>query len=230
MYRPVAILAASLALATSAAAQQQNPISFDTISKAKNGQWAEYTMSMKGQPQTIKMRYSVVERSDKLIGLEVDSQTPMGPVIMRMQFTAASPDTWSLSKALVQVGEQKKQMTPEEMKSGDIKKGETQGKLVGNEAVTVPAGKFDTKHYQRKVVMPGQPGEQQIEVWMSDKAGPTGLVKMSSANGVDVVLSSTGNDAKAKLSFDAAQTPNKTEKTEKSDQGEKSVKPAKPQK
>jgi hypothetical protein len=231
MHRSVAVVAfaASLGLAVTASAQQSNPISFDTISKAKNGQWAEYTMSMKGQAQTIKMRYALVERGDKMLGLEVDSQTPMGPVVMHMQYSATGPEAWSMSKAVVQVGEQKKFMTAEEMKSGDIKKADLPGKLVGTETVTVPAGKFETKHYTRKTVMPGQPGEQQIDVWMSDKAPPTGLVKMTAANGVEAVLSGTGGDAKAKLSLDAK--PEKSDKSDKSDKTEKSDKAAtKPQK
>jgi hypothetical protein len=221
MHRSVAafVFAAGLGLAATAAAQQQNnPISFDAISKAKNGQWAEYTMSMKGQAQTIKMRYAIVERTDKTFGLEVDSQTPMGPVVMHMLYTASGPETWSISKAAMQVGEQKKFMTPEEMKSGDIKKTDSPGKLVGTETVTVPAGKFEAKHYQRKVTMPGA-GEQQVDVWMSEKASPTGLVKMTAASGVEGVLSATGSDAKAKLSLEAKPAP--TDKPEK---------PTKPQK
>src|SRR5260370_42545476 len=117
MHRPVAavVLAAGLCLAATASAQQQNPISFDAISKAKSGQWAEYTMSMKGQAQTIKMRYAVVERSDKLLGLEVDSKTPMGPVLMHMQFNQAGPESWNLAKAVAQTGGQKQFLSPEEM-------------------------------------------------------------------------------------------------------------------
>jgi hypothetical protein len=217
-----ALISATISVGSVAFAQQQNPISFDAINKAKNGQWAEYTMSMKGQAQTIKMRYAVVERSDKLLGLEVDSKTPMGPVVMHMQFTPTNAETWNMSKAVVQIGEQKKFMTAEEMKTGDIKKADAPGKLVGTETVTVPAGKFEAKHYQRKATMPGAPGEQTIDVWMSEKALPTGLVKMAASNGVEAVLSGTGSDAKAQLSLDA---------TDKGAAGEKAAKPAaKPQK
>jgi len=222
------VLVAGLGLAATASAQQNYPISFETISKAKSGQWAEYTMSMKGQAQTIKMRYAIVERSDKQLGLEVDSNTPMGPVVMHMLYTSTGPEAWNLSKAVVKMGDQKKFMSPEEMKSGEIKKADTPGKLLGTESVTVPAGKFEAKHYQRKAAMPGAPGETQIDVWMSDKAGPTGLVKMTAANGVEAVLSSTGSDAKSQLSFDAAPATDKADKTDKSDKP--TAKPVKPQK
>lgn len=201
MRRTVAVFAllAVFSLTRAALAEQQNPISFDAISKAKNGQWAEYTMSMKGQPQSIKMRYALVERSDKQIGLEVDSKTPMGPVLMHMLFTSSGADAWNMTKVVVLINGKKNTMPAEQMKTGDIKKADTPGKLIGSESVTVPGGTFQSKHYQRQAQMPGQATPQTIDVWMSDKALPTGLVKMSAANGVEAVLSSTGGDAKSQL-------------------------------
>jgi hypothetical protein len=235
MHRTVAAVAfvAILGVTAVASAQQQNnPISYEAISKAKSGQWADYTMSMKGQAQSIKMRYAVVERSDKQMVLELESTMPppMGQVVMHMQYSN-SGDAWNMSRAMVLYGEQKKFLTAEELKTGEIKKGDLPGQLVGTEAVTVPGGKFEAKHYTRKVMMPGSPTEQRIDVWMSDKAGPTGLVRMSAENGVEAVLSATGSDAKAKLSFDAAPATDKTDKTDKTEKTDKSEKkPAKPQK
>ena len=52
-----------------AGAQQQNPISYDALAKSKAGQWSEYTMTAKGQPQTIKMKYALVAKSDKAVYL-----------------------------------------------------------------------------------------------------------------------------------------------------------------
>src|SRR5262249_58174163 len=65
------------------------------------------------------------------------------------------------------------------------------------EKVKVPAGTFECKHYTR--VMPKEAGGSTVDLWMSDKATPTGLVKMADSRGVEVVLSSTGSDAKAKM-------------------------------
>jgi hypothetical protein len=196
------VAALALAVASAAHAQQSNPISFDTISKSKSGQWADYAMTMKGQSQTLKMRYAVVDKSAKQLVLEAGSDTQMGKVTMKMQYSLGA-DGWSMARAMMQVGEQKQFMTPEQMKAGEIKKSDTPGQLVGTESVTVPAGKFEAKHYQRKATM-GPAGEQTIDVWMSDKAMPTGLVKMTASNGIEAVLAATGNDAKPMVSFDVA--------------------------
>jgi hypothetical protein len=202
MHRFSLFVAVALLASPAFAQQANNPISFEALSRAKNGQWAEYTMSMKGQAQSIKMRYALVEKSDKTIGLEVDSNTPMGPMLMHMQFTSGGADTWNMTKAVAKIGEQKQYMTAEQLKTGDVKKSDTPGKLVGTESVTVPAGKFEAKHYTRKVSMPGAGGETTLDVWMSDKVEPTGLVKMAASNGVEAVLTATGNDAKSQLPLD----------------------------
>jgi hypothetical protein len=199
----VVTFAAACLLGRAALAQQQNPISYDAVAKAKAGQWAEYTMSMKGAPQTIKMRYALVEKTDKSMALEVDSQTPMGPVLMHMQFSAA-PDAWKLDKARVQANGQTKDIGAAELQNGAIKRNDPPGKQIGAEAtITVPAGKFAAKHYQKQVEMPGM-GMQTIDVYMSDKALPTGLVKMTAQTGIEAVLSATGGDAKAQLPITGA--------------------------
>ena len=47
-----------------------------------------------------------------------------------------------------------------------------------------------------------------LDVWMSDKAVPTGVVKMSGAGGIEMVLSSTGTGAKAKAEPKRAESMN----------------------
>jgi hypothetical protein len=79
---------------------------------------------------------------------------------------------------------------------GSVKKSDSPGKLVGAEKVTVPAGTFETKHYKNE--MPKEAGGMTLDVWMSDKAIPTGVVKMSAAGGVEMVLAQTGMGAKSK--------------------------------
>jgi hypothetical protein len=193
----IAAVVCSAAGVASAQGQGQNPMSYDAVSKAKAGSWAEYTMSMKGQPP-IKMKYAVVDKSDKKMAMEIDSSTPMGQVMMHMEFEAAPPSEWKLVKARMQLGANPPQDMPTAaLATGGIKKNETPGKLVGSEKVTTPAGTFETKHYTR--VMPKEAGGSTVEMWMSDKAVPTGLVKMADSRGVEVVLSSTGTDAKPKM-------------------------------
>lgn len=185
------------------AQQSQNPMSYEAVAKAKSGSWAEYTMSMKGKagqaaPPTIKMKYALVDKSDKAMGLEIDSATPMGQMAIHMNFEAATADSWKLVKARMQMGQNPPQDMPAAaLATGGIKKNDPPGKLVGSETVTTPVGKFETKHYTR--VMPPEQGGSTIDVWMSDKAVPTGLVKMTDSRGAEIVLTATGNDAKPKM-------------------------------
>jgi hypothetical protein len=179
-------------------AQQQNPMSYEAIAKAKAGAWAEYTMSMKGQQQQVKMKYAVVEKTDKSLAIEVESATPMGPVLMHMAFEGAPPDAWKMTKMRMQMGTNPAQDMPAAaLTVGTIKKGESPGKLVGSEKVTVAGGTFDTKHYTR--TLPPDQGGTTLDMWMSDKAVPTGLVKMKDSRGVEGSLTAMGTDAKAKM-------------------------------
>src|SRR5437588_13118034 len=97
-------LVAVAALGGVASAQQKNPMSYEAMAKAKKGAWAEYTMSMQGQKLTV--RYAVVEKNEREMTLETDSQTPMGPVHSSMTFAPSPPDTWKLVKARMQMGTQ----------------------------------------------------------------------------------------------------------------------------
>jgi hypothetical protein len=187
--------AAVLSLATVAAAQSKNPMSYEAMAKAKKGSWAEYTMSMPGQSQKLTVRYAVVEKTDREMTMETDSQTPMGPVHSSMTFAPSPPDSWKLVKARMQMGAQPAQDVPAaKLTEGSIKKSDTPGTLVGSEKIKVPAGTFETKHYKQE--LPKEAGGMTLDVWMSDKAVPTGVVKMSGAGGIEMVLASTGTGAK----------------------------------
>jgi len=60
-------------------------------------------------------------------------------------------------------------------KAQDSELGETSlGEKVGTESVTVPAGTYLCDHYRRQV------GKNPVDVWISTKVSPYGLVKMSS--------------------------------------------------
>ncbi|HEY1585939.1 MAG TPA: hypothetical protein VGH63_09650 [Polyangia bacterium] len=179
------------------ASAQSNPMSYEAMAKAKQGAWAEYTMSMPGAPQKMTVRYAVVEKNEREMTMETDSQTPMGPVHSSMTFAPSPPDAWKLVKGRVQMGTQPAQDVPAaQLGQGGVKKGDSMGKLVGSEKITVPAGTFETKHYKRD--LPKEAGGMTLDVWMSDKAVPTGVVKLSGSGGVEMVLASTGLGAKAK--------------------------------
>jgi hypothetical protein len=218
---------------------QQNPMSYEAMSKAKAGTWAEYTMSMPGQAEKLKVRYAVVEKTDREMTMETESNTPMGPVHSTMTFAPSPPDAWKLVKARMQMGTNPPQDVPAaKLTEGSIKKSDTPGKLVGPERITVPAGTFETKHYKHE--LPKEAGGITLDVWMSDKAVPTGVVKMSGAGGIEMVLSSTGTGAKARpetktdKAAPAAPAPGATAAPAKSDKtatdktgGEKSSAPTK---
>ena len=188
---------AVVSVAGVASAQHSNPMSYDAMAKAKQGAWAEYTMSVPGSPQKLTVRYAVVEKNEREMTMETDSQTPMGPVHSSMTFAPSPPDAWKLVKARIQMGTQPVQDVPAaKLTEGSVKKSDSPGKLVGAEKITVPAGTFETKHYKNE--MPKEAGGMTLDVWMSDKAIPTGVVKMSAAGGVEMVLAQTGTGAEAK--------------------------------
>ena len=105
------VLAASAGVAS---AQQKNPMSYEAMTHAKKGTWAEYTMSMPGAPQKMTVRYAVVEKTDRELTMETDSQTPMGPVHSSMTFAPSPPDAWKLVKARMQMGTAPAQDVPAE--------------------------------------------------------------------------------------------------------------------
>jgi hypothetical protein len=195
--RNVLVAVAVLAATGGVASAQSNPMSYEAMAKAKKGTWAEYTMSMAGQAQKLTVRYAVVEKNEREMTMETESQTPMGPVHSSMTFAPSPPDGFKLVKARMQMGSQPAQDVPAaKLTEGAVKKTDTPGKLVGSEKITVPAGTFDTKHYKHE--LPKEAGGMTLDVWMSDKAIPTGVVKMSGAGGIEMVLAATGMGAKAK--------------------------------
>jgi len=209
--RNLLVAAVVLAATSGVASAQSNPMSYEAMAKAKKGTWAEYTMSMAGQAQKLTVRYAVVEKNDRELTMETDSQTPMGPVHSSMTFAPSPPDGFKLVKARMQMGTQPAQDVPAaKLTEGAVKKTDTPGKLVGAEKITVPAGTFETKHYKHD--LPKEAGGMTLDVWMSDKAIPTGVVKMSGAGGIEMVLASTGMGAKAKPEAPAEKPAPKSEK------------------
>jgi hypothetical protein len=238
--RSIVAMTAMLCLSGGVAlAQQQNPLSFEAVAKSKAGQWAEYTMTMKGQPQTVKMKYAIVEKSAKALALEVDSQTPIGPVLMHMMFEPSGPDSWKLTKARMKMGPTTQDMPPAALSQGGIKKNESPGKLIGTEEVKTAVGSFSCKHYQK--VAPKEAGGSTIDLWMNDKVLPTGLVKMADSRGAEALLTATGSDAKPKMDMTApaptatvpgmtgepASAPSGASSAPKTEKTEKTEKPAK---
>src|SRR6478609_11615492 len=193
--RLAVVVAASLVCSV-ALAQSQNPqISYEAITAAPQGAWAEYVTSMKGQTQKLTMRYALVEKSAKKMALEIDGTTPMGQLIMRMEFTPAKePNAWQISAAKVSMGGQPPQDMPVPANTPLLKKGEDLGEVVGKSSVKTAVGTFDTKQYKK--AMP----QGTLNMWMSDKVLPVGLVKQELADGqLSTILTATGTGATSKM-------------------------------
>ena len=223
----VTILAATGGVAS---AQQSNPMSYEAMAHAKKGTWAEYTMSMAGQAQKLTVRYVVAEKTERELTMDTESQTPMGPVHSSMTFAPSPPEGYKLVKARMQMGTQPAQDIPAaKLTEGAVKKSDVPGKLVGTEKITVPAGTFETKHYKHD--LPKEAGGMTLDVWMSDKALPTGVVKMSGAGGIEMVLSATGTGGKPKPEAKSESKPAETKAAPAASESEgakpKSTAPAK---
>jgi hypothetical protein len=184
-------------------------IDIATLSTAKVGSWADYTMTVPTGATGVspKVRYAIVEKSAGKIVLEIDTETPKGEVDMRLDFAAQGADAWRVTSGKIKLGPQLIDMPAGEISAAPVlKKGGTPGDLVGVENVVTGAGTFACKHYRKTLSagpMPGAPAGQPaqtmvVELWMNEKVSPTGLVK-SSLGPMSLVLAATGEGAQAKV-------------------------------
>jgi hypothetical protein len=198
--RAAAALVAALLLPGLAAAQSSNnQISYGAITKAPVGSWADYRISKEGADD-VRVRYTLVARDAQKIAVEVDSQTPLGRVIMRMEF---SPDPkqaarWNLVAARMRTpdGELKQMPIPSQGdrsrgQGASFSRGDSFGDRVGREQVSVPFGKLSAEHYRRK----DEAGA--TEVWMDDKIMPVGMMRLQHPGGGRVELVATGTGGKS---------------------------------
>lgn len=183
----VVLLAASPALA------QQSPldnISYTALAHAPVGTWADYVMTKEGESEVITVRYQLMKRDAKQAVLEVDSKTPIGRVLTRVQFTIAG-SKWTLTRAQVKIGDIDPIDTPLP-DSGHTTDGKDAllGKPAGKDTVTVKAGKIAAQHYK-----PTRRGKG--EMWASDDVFPVGVVKINDGDGSTIELVGTGKGAKS---------------------------------
>ena len=57
-----------------------------------------------GYAKCIQASPKVFKLDAKMIALEIDSQTPMGPLLMHMEYAPSGPDGWKISRAKMQMG------------------------------------------------------------------------------------------------------------------------------
>jgi hypothetical protein len=187
------LLAAPLAFAQAGGGGSPQ-MSYEAVTKAPIGSWAEYTTSMKGRTEQVKIRYSLVERNAKKMALEIDGQTPMGALLMRMEYEPAGEGAWKLSKAKMQMGGGAAQDMPIPPNTPLLKKGDELGEVVGKSAIKTAVGTFEAKQYKKTLP------QGTFDLWMSDKVFPVGLVKQADAEGkLTTVLTGTGTGATSKM-------------------------------
>ncbi len=204
--------APAIALAQSGGAD----LDYNAFTKAQRGAWAEYTMTMKAAPpgpdgkpmKPMRMRYALVDKSAKNMTMEIETATPMGDIEVEMKYEPAEGDAWKVASGKMRMMGQVRALPAEQVaKSGQITKDpKSMGKLVGTESVKTPAGTFECRHYTQTVT--DQSGQSlDVEMWISDKVAPTGMVKsVAKAKGIELLLAATGKDAVAKMK-DAVPTP-----------------------
>jgi hypothetical protein len=188
------LLAAPLAFAQAGGAPQ---MSYEAVTHAPSGAWAEYETSVKGNPKVVKVRYALIEKSAKKIAIEIDTNTPpLGAVVIRMEYepaAAATPGEWKLAHARMLAGGADAQEMPIPPNTPNLKKGDV-GQVVGSSSVKTAVGTFDCKQY--RATLP----QGTFDLWMSDKAFPVGLVKQSDPEGkFTTVLTATGTGATTKM-------------------------------
>ena len=189
MHRAALVLLGLLLFALPAAAQSpNNQISYAAMMKAPIGSWSEYLMQ-KEHEQAVRVRYTLVQRDKKRIALEVDSSTPQGRMLVRLEFGVDGVARYKLEKARMKLGETTSEdmPLPNEMHFG---KDETFGDPVGREEVVVKAGKFFADHFRRK------DQARTTEVWMDDKIFPVGMVKLADDAESSIQLVAQGKGGK----------------------------------
>jgi hypothetical protein len=220
MERPVSRLAvASIAflvvswLAGRARAQAGGALDLATLLAAPAGAWAEYAIEVKGDPEIAKVRYALVERTATRLTLEIQSQTRGGPTVMRVEYTLTDEGRWTQSAARLTL--QGREARPPAVRFGatpQLRAGDKEmGIFVGRDVAVTPAGRFDCALYATTVSEPGtrrERDERKAQVWFSERAPPTGLVKgRVPSRGIVIQLTALGGGAKSASAASPAAKP-----------------------
>jgi hypothetical protein len=195
-----------LALAPSPASAQMNaqppmPMVVD-LKKVDIGSWASYSMTV-GQ-MTMTAKFALVARDSSSVSMESSMEGGMmammgGKMTMKLVLdpdptTAAKP----VKQMIMQVGDQDPMLAPDTMPAQKYSKPDPKT-LVGKETIKVAAGSFKTGHYRTKTE------HGTADVWVSEEAAPTGLVKMTTSAvqpgmpGMTMELTATGKGAQATI-------------------------------
>jgi hypothetical protein len=195
------VFAASALIAVSGTAHGQTAgpiIDYETLTKSAVGSWADYTTTLKKSNETKKSRWVIVERAPQRLVLENRLELTVGLAVFRFEYQRAGSDAWKVSSATIKIGSAEPTVIPpDKLASTLVAKSTSMGKLLGMEKVVTPAGTFECQHFVKATRMAKE--DVVVDVWVSPKATPSGLVKsVIAAKGIEVLLSAVGNDGAAK--------------------------------
>ncbi len=188
-----ALVVASLALPRVARAELPSTpvLSYEAVRRAPVGAWAEYLMTQAAEQESMRVRYTLVERGAKRLGIELDSRTPLGRMRVRLDFVPDGRDRWKLQKARMRMGDNAARDAPVPDALARIGAGDPPpGDVVGHEEIVVKVGAVPTEHYRRA-------GEWPVDVWMSDGVAPIGLVRLADGHGGTLELVASGRGGKS---------------------------------
>ena len=148
------------------------------------GSVAQYQMTAKNG--TMSFAYVIVGQEDVEgsagYWMEIRSENPGMPGEMVMkQLIVTGGDKPQIKRMIMQMPGRPPMEMPMGMMSGTGQRGQgagagdtSPGEKVGSETITVPAGTFECDHYRK------QEPRGTVDVWISSKVPPYGMVKMSS--------------------------------------------------
>jgi hypothetical protein len=148
------------------------------------GSGAQYQMTAKNG--TMSFAYVIVGQEDVEgsagYWMEIRSENPGMPGEMVMkQLIVTGGDKPQIKRMIMQMPGRPPMEMPMGMMPGMGQRGQgagagdtSPGEKVGSETITVPAGTFECEHYRK------QEPRGTVDVWISSKVPPYGMVKMSS--------------------------------------------------
>lgn len=175
---PLALAGASFAHAQGVG-MPSTPIGVD-LRKVPVGSWAEYAISAENTPG-MKGRFALVSRqkNDHTMEMAMDGGqlAMMGGKMTIKMVMATQGNESQVKQAVMQMGTNDPMEMPTNAPNAQAAKFSPPDpkSLVGSEEVKVAAGSFKTQHYRTTT-----PQGHVVDVWLSDKAPPIGLVKMKS--------------------------------------------------
>lgn len=158
------------------------------------GSWAEYKIARKGE-SPITMRIAVVGKEGESYWYETVLELQEGKKVISKMLVSGNPEDKNNLKRIIMKAENQPAMEmPVQMLPLSSQSMESKVETIekGLEKITVPAGTFNTQHFQYKVS--GSP----VDSWINKEVPPYGLVR-SKSDEYEMVLLKYGTGAKTQI-------------------------------